>query len=233
MFKPAGRLGALVILHEKSEGIGCLNGPLSETTSSVRWAKLYAGERLPSDPSEWSLIVSMGGPMNVYEEDEYPFLREETEFLRRAIESDVPILGVCLGAQMIAKACGAKVVKSPEMEWGWRNVYLTEEGRRDPVFRRFPSTLRVFQWHEDMFELPEDAVLLATSDDCPNQAFRYRRALGLQFHVEITHAILDDWTRNKPDRHRVLSEFEERENSLFGYAARICRNLLSLETRIS
>jgi len=183
----------LVIMHVESEGPGTLGHYLETIQASVQTARLYAGERLPGAASAFDVIISMGGPMNVYEEERYPFLREETSFLREAIPAGVPTLGICLGAQMIAKACGAAVKQAPVREVGFDSVDLTAHGRQDALFSGLPESLPVFQWHEDTFDLPEGSFLLATSPRCPHQAFRYLNAYGLQFHVEVTRNLLWQW----------------------------------------
>jgi len=138
--------------------------------------------------------------MNVYEEDRFPFLREEDLFIKESIQRGKRVLGICLGAQLIAKALGAKVFKAPEKEIGWYDVSLTEEGSRDPWFASFPKVFRVFQWHEDTFEIPKRAKLLATSTAVPNQAFRYgENAYGLQFHLEVTPEMIRDWVNEYGD----------------------------------
>jgi len=182
---------ALVIMHVEAEGPGTLGHYLEAIQASVHTARLYAGDPLPAPA--FDVIISMGGPMNVYEEERYPFLREETSFLERAISAGVPTLGICLGAQLIAKACGAAVKKAPGREVGFSSVDLTLEGRQDALFQRLPESLPVFQWHEDTFDLPPGSFLLATSPRCPNQAFRYLNAYGLQFHVEVTRNLLWQW----------------------------------------
>ncbi len=132
--------------------------------------------------------------MNVYEEDRYPFLRGKDLLIKEAIQRGKHILGICLGAQLIAKALGAKVTKAPSKEIGWYDVSLTEEGCRDPLFASLPKTFPVFQWHEDTFEIPRGGKLLATSTAVPSQAFRYgENAYGLQFHLEVTTEMIRAW----------------------------------------
>jgi len=132
--------------------------------------------------------------MNVYEEDRYPFLKEEDLFIKEAIQRGKSLLGICLGAQLIAKALGAKVFKAPVKEIGWYDVSLTRIGSIDPFFSRLPKTFSVFQWHGDTFEIPHSAILIATSSLVPHQAFRYGdNAYGLQFHLEVTQDIIREW----------------------------------------
>src|SRR6185436_14634873 len=118
--------------------------------------------KLPDDFSNIEAVVSLGGPMNVYEEDKFPFLKEEDRFLKKAIKEEVPLLGICLGSQLMAKACGVKVFKSPVKEVGWFKVQLKEAGQKDPLFKSVTPEFDVFHWHEDMFEIPKDGMFLAT-----------------------------------------------------------------------
>jgi len=186
-------MNALIIMHVETEGPGNLGHYLESIQARVQTARLYAGDQLPASAPAFDVIISMGGPMNVYEEERYPFLREETSFLQQAVSAGVPTLGICLGAQMIAKACGAAVKKAPVREFGFSSVDLTAEGRQDDCFRGLPDSLPVFQWHEDTFDLPPGSFRLAASPSCPNQAFRYLNAYGLQFHVEVTRDLLWQW----------------------------------------
>ena len=145
-------------------------------------------------PDECTGIVILGGPMNAYEEDRYPFLREEDLFIKESIQRGKNVLGICLGAQLIAKALGAKVNKAQEKEIGWFDVSLTEAGSHDPLFSRLPKTFSVFQWHEDTFEMPNAGKLIATSTSVPHQAFKYgENAYGLQFHLEVTEKMIREW----------------------------------------
>jgi GMP synthase-like glutamine amidotransferase len=217
----------LVLIHAKTEGPGSLGDYLVARNVTLRTCSLFNTEPLPRDPAAFDAIVSMGGPMNVHEEEKYPFLKEETLFLRRAIDSRVPILGICLGAQMIAKACGAAVKKAPVRELGWSRVRLTSAGRTDPLFHGMPDTLPVFQWHDDTFEVPAGGFRLATSRECPNQAFRYRNAYGLQFHAEITQEILESWFDDPGQRRQMVDQYLEREAELTTNARTLYANLLA------
>lgn len=221
-------MNVVVIMHVESEGPGTL-GPFFDSVGwDIRTARLYAGDTLPTDPDGIDAIISMGGPMNVYEEDKYPFLADETAFLKQAIDADKPVLGICLGAQMIAKALGAQVTKSPAKEVGWGKVTLSDEGRRDGLFHGLPDTLDVLQWHEDMFHIPQGGKLLAYSGDCPHQAFRYRNALGLQFHLEVTTEILLEWFSGSPDRDEIIRRYKELEPDLLARAEMLYSNFKGL-----
>jgi GMP synthase-like glutamine amidotransferase len=134
--------------------------------------------------------------MNVYEEDRFPFLRQEDLFIKESIQRGKTVLGICLGAQLIAKALGAKVTKAPVKEIGWYDVSLTKVGSHDPLFSRFPKSFPAFQWHEDTFDIPSAGKLIITSDLVPHQAFRYgENAYGLQFHLEVTEQMIRDWMK--------------------------------------
>ena len=142
--------------------------------------------------------------MNVYEEDQYPFLRNEDLFIKEAIQRGKQVLGICLGAQLIAKALGAKVYRAPVKEIGWYEISLTEEGVRDHLFSPFPRTFSAFQWHGDTFDLPNAAKLIATSRPVQNQAFRYgENAYGLQFHLEVTEEMIQEWMNEYEEEFKV------------------------------
>ena len=121
----------------------------------------------------------------------------ETEFIKKALKEEVPFLGVCLGSQLLAKACGAQVTKSPVKEVGWFKVKLENLAKQDVLFKGFEGEMDVYHWHEDMFAIPQNGVRLATAQGCPNQAFRVgKHGYGIQFHIEVTEPIITDWCRN-------------------------------------
>jgi GMP synthase (glutamine-hydrolysing) len=216
----------LVLMHVESEGPGTLGTYLDSKGADIQTVRLYAGDFLPAGPGEVDSIVSMGGPMNVYEEEKYPFLSDETRFLSEAIDMGKPVLGICLGAQMIAKACGARVAKSPAKEVGWGTITLTDDGRKDVLFRGLPGQLDVLQWHEDMFHIPEEGKLLAYSEACPHQAFRYRNAIGLQFHLEVTAEILLDWFSGSPHLDAIIEAYKRLEPDLLEQAETLYGNFI-------
>jgi GMP synthase (glutamine-hydrolysing) len=218
----------LVMMHVESEGPGTLGAFFQSISADIRTVRLYGGDILPAGPDDVDAIVSMGGPMNVYEEDKYPFLLDETNFLRGAIHAGKPVIGICLGAQMIAKALGAQVTKSPVKEVGWGKVTLSDDGRSDALFQGLPETLDVLQWHEDMFQIPEGGKLLAYSEGCPHQAFRYRNALGLQFHLEVTAEILSEWFSDSPDRDGIVQQYKVLESDLLERAEMLYKNFNGL-----
>ena len=186
-------VNVLVIKHVDIEGPGLIEDCLRQEKIPYQILSLESGLHLPK-LDNLTHIVILGGPMNVYEEDRYPFLRIEDFFIKEAIQRGKSILGICLGAQLIAKALGAKVFKASAKEIGWHDVSLTRIGSIDPFFSQLPKRFSAFQWHEDIFEIPHSAILIATSSLVPYQAFRYGdNAYGLQFHLEVTQEMIREW----------------------------------------
>ena len=144
---------------------------------------------------DWLII--MGGPMSVNDEKKYPWLKDEIQFINNAILSGKTVIGICLGAQLIAKALGAKVYKNNNKEIGWFNIKFTPEVESIKHFRGFKREEKVFHWHGDTFDLPDNAVLLASSEACENQAFIINeKVLAMQFHLETTKQSLEEMINN-------------------------------------
>jgi GMP synthase (glutamine-hydrolysing) len=187
----------LIFQNWESEGPGIFADVLDKKNWGQEVIHLYRGEAIPSDWRNCDLLVVMGGPMNVYEEDTYPFLAQETIAIRKALEKGMPVIGFCLGAQLMAKACGARVVKGTKKEIGWYPVQITDHGMDDPLLNSFSREVIVFQWHGDTFHLPYGAVRLASSQDYLNQAMRIdTMSYGFQFHFEITKDMIVEWLRS-------------------------------------
>lgn len=147
---------------------------------------LWAGQALPFAQDFHALIV-MGGPMNIYEDRKYSWLKEEKRFIEKAIKSQKKVLGICLGAQLIADVLGGKVSKNRYQEIGWLPMEWTYQTKFVPWLKAYPREMIVFQWHGDTFQIPRSAVHLAKSKACENQAFLYKnQVLALQFHLEST-----------------------------------------------
>lgn len=172
--------------------------PGSYTDSLVRHGGITTvrvwQEPLPADPAAFDAIVVMGGGMGVNDADTIAWIGDEIGFLRRAVEAEVPIWGVCLGSQLLAAALGAEVTTGPVGEVGVCQVTWNEAGRADPVWTGLsPTTFPVMQWHFDTFALPDGATLLASSDRYPHQVFRHGNSYGVQFHLEVDTPLLDAW----------------------------------------
>jgi GMP synthase-like glutamine amidotransferase len=169
--------------HAPSEGAGRIADWAHSRGHSFAATRLDLGEPLPS-ADDFDLLVIMGGGMNIYEHRDYPWLVEEKRLIARAAAREKAMLGVCLGAQLIADVLGGKVVQNPYKEIGWFPVRFID---RQPPFDGFPENCTVFHWHGDTFELPSRARRVAESEACPNQAFTFGdRIAGLQFHIELT-----------------------------------------------
>ena len=182
----------IVFRHVPFEGLGLIQPALEERGIEVEFPDLFReGAALPDVPSAAGLIV-MGGPMSA--NDDLAYLRFEMDAIRHAVGRGQPVLGVCLGAQLIAKALSARVYRNPVKEIGWFEIELTDAGRHDPLLSALDSPETVLQWHGETFELPSDAVWLAQSKDCPHQAFRVgANVYGFQFHLEVTPDMIADW----------------------------------------
>jgi GMP synthase (glutamine-hydrolysing) len=201
-----------VVKHVEDEGPGLLGDYFTHLGWEMTVLDAFRGDPLPESLDSAAGVVILGGPMNVYEEKAYPFLLAEEHFIKKVLSEEVPFLGVCLGGQLLAKSCGAAVTKSPHEEKGWFDVELTEAGRRDTLFRGLSDILPIFQWHQDTFDVPEGAVLLATARLCRNQAFRMGNvAYGLQFHPEMTPKMVKSWAEKEPtpDVGSVVEKSEE------------------------
>lgn len=148
--------------------------------------QLHAGQQLP-EVERIDALAIMGGPMNVYQHRDYPWLLQEKRFIERAIGARIPVIGVCLGAQLIADVLGAKVMQNPQIEIGWFQLQLTDDASKSDIVRGMPKRFTAFHWHGDFFEIPSGAIHWARSQACHNQAFDYAgHVLGLQFHLEYS-----------------------------------------------
>jgi GMP synthase (glutamine-hydrolysing) len=179
----------LVVQHEPFEGPGTLAEALSRC--ELRVVRTDEGDAVPAALDADGLVV-LGGGMAVYEADRHPHLRDEMRLLANAVRAGRPVLGICLGSQLLAAALGGKVGKAPRKEIGWYGVELLPGARDDALFRTAPASFTAFHWHGDAFALPEGAAPLASSAMTPLQAFRAGpRAWGVQFHLETEAEVLD------------------------------------------
>lgn len=207
-----------IIKNIKTEGPGNIEDYFIEQEIPYKVFEAEEGE-IPSTLENYRGLIIMGGPMGVYEMETYHHLKVVSRLIREAINRNLKVLGICLGAQLIAHTLGAKVFKGPSQEIGWQYINLTEEGLRDPImlsFAKHPSVgdiwrrFKVFHWHGDTFELPLGAVHLARSTMYENQAFRYKdNVYSFQFHIEINKKMLDEWLEGDPLKDQILKESEK------------------------
>jgi GMP synthase (glutamine-hydrolysing) len=183
----------VVLQHAAVEGPGLVARAVETRGLALRYVRPFAGETVPSQLGDDAVgLVVMGGPMSVYDADRLPHLRAEMRLIEKAVAAGLPVLGICLGSQLLAAALGANVVKGPRKEIGWNPVTLTQDALADPVFKGLESSFVVFHWHGDIFSLPRGATLLARSALTEHQAFRYGNSVyGVLFHLEVTREIVE------------------------------------------
>jgi GMP synthase (glutamine-hydrolysing) len=189
----------VVIRHQPNAPLGIAADALDEL--GVPWTYLDVYEDGPWPELEnVGGLIALGGEMNVDRVEDYPFLERGRTLLGEAVDRGLPVLGICLGAQLLARALGAEVKPSPVRELGFLRVDATGAGADDPVLAAFTPSARVFQFHEDASELPDGAELLFRGDLVSNQAFRFgESAYGVQWHFEVTEEIVSDWCDETPD----------------------------------
>ncbi len=227
----------LIIKHVDNEGPGTLGAYLSENKIGYDMADVWKdnGAGLcPLDLSDIGGVVVMGGPMNVYEEEKHPFLAVEKYLIRELVMQKIPVLGICLGAQLIAVSLGGRVKKSPVKEIGWHDLVLTDAAKGDPLMKTFDIRTKVFQWHEDTFELPAGGILLAQGNGI-HQAFSFQDAAwGFQFHVEVDGSMLSSWFRDDQTKsreemlrtyERLKTAFDAQARDIYGGFVRCMRSL--------
>lgn len=182
----------VAIRHVVFEDLGVWHPWFEENGWSLRYVDAPVADLASVDPLDGDLMIVLGGPIGACETDRYPFLAEELRLIERRVEAGKPLLGVCLGAQLLATACGAEVSRMERKEIGFAPLTLTETGR-DTALAPLDD-LAVLHWHGDQFDLPEQATLLASSEQCPHQAFSIgSNVLGLQFHAETDCRTLESW----------------------------------------
>ncbi|MEI8273467.1 MAG: type 1 glutamine amidotransferase, partial [Paludibacter sp.] len=173
------------LMHVSYEGLGCIETWIRKNNHSVSYSKLYEGSKLP-ELEDFDWLIVMGGPMGVYDESNFPWLKAEKKLIRQAIDSDKTVIGICLGSQLIAEVLGTKVFSNNQKEIGWFDIQQVFENRNHPILKSFIPKFPVFHWHGDTFDLPTGSIRLFESEVCTNQAFIYQEnVLGLQFHFEV------------------------------------------------
>ncbi len=173
------------IEHEPFEGLANIEVWAKNRGHSISRTLLFNNEEFP-DIDDFDWLIIMGGSMNIYEEEKYPWLKEEKNFIAEAIAGKKIVLGICLGSQLIGDVLGGRVSKNKYKEIGWFPVSLTADAKNSPVFNTLPKTFTAFHWHGDTFKIPPGAIRIAESEGCANQAFEYGRVIGLQFHIEYS-----------------------------------------------
>ncbi|MGE5301276.1 MAG: type 1 glutamine amidotransferase [Acidobacteriota bacterium] len=226
-------MSVLILKNVPAEGPGTIEDDLRERGIGFRVVDLQS-ESLSATQNEDTLVI-MGGPMSVNDVDTYPFIAEEVALAADFVRKGKKVFGVCLGAQIMAKALGANVYPGPEKEIGWYDIELLEEGIRDPVMSKlavhpragdFWKKFRVFHWHGETFDLPKGAVWLAKSALYPHQAFRYgNNAYAFQFHIEVRKETVYEWLKDEPvDMGKIAKETETFYDDYHGRAVNFYRS---------
>jgi GMP synthase (glutamine-hydrolysing) len=225
-------MNVLIIKNVTSEGPGTIEDYLKGRGTEYTVADFSACEATEEtvpDIRDFTHLVLMGGPMAVYESEGLPYLHYEVTMIRAFAKSGRAVLGICLGAQIIAYALGADVYKGEKQELGWDTVEMTEEGMKDDTFSTLAvdntSMVQVFQWHGDTFDLPKKAVRIASSGSYENQAFRYaENVYALQFHIEVTPEIIREWFEHEKNidldsmleqTQRIYPEYRKRAEKFY------------------
>ena len=187
------------IMHAPFEEPGAIETWALKNGHALTGTHIYQHEKLPN-VTAFDLLVVMGGPQSPLACDKYPYLLDEIALIQDALHHEKGIIGICLGAQLIGESLGAKTLPSPHKEVGMYPIQLTQDAMKDPIFSQFPQTFPVMHWHNDMPGMPEGSILLAKSEGCPHQAFRYcDKVYGLQFHLEPTQHMIQEMIKNCPN----------------------------------
>ena len=220
----------VILQHVANENAGTILAYLKRHHIPFRQVNLFEEPYTLPPLTHVRALVVMGGPMNVYEEEKYPFLTAENLYIQEAVRRGIPFLGICLGSQLLAKALGAKVMKAPVEEIGWDTVDLRAAAGPDPVFGALGlKRMKVLQWHGDTFELPKNAVHLAQNLRVPHQAYAvHGRSYGLQFHLEVDRPMIEDWFKKRDDLSKILEEYDAYHEELSGLTERFYREFFKL-----
>ena len=227
----------LAVQHTPLETLGTLGNALKVADVPHEYVRTQEGELVPETAEGLGGLVVLGGPMGVYETEQYPHLKEEIRLIQDALEREIPVLGVCLGSQLLARALGTEVGPTGAKELGWGEIKTTNEAFYDPLFGALGESFTAFHWHGDAFELPEGATLLASSGQTPVQAFRFgEKAYGLLFHLEVDERLVrgmldafeDEAREAGEDPYEILRQAREYLPQLMTRAGRFHESFLRL-----
>jgi GMP synthase-like glutamine amidotransferase len=206
----------IVVRHEDPDNLALGEEVLRAAGLRLEYVDLWRGGSLPA-AGDVEAVVLLGGTMGVGDREQFPFLAAERDLVQDCLRQDVPVLGICLGAQLLADAAGGRVMRAPRRSIGFLPVARTDLAASDQLFNGWCATDRVLRWHEDTFTLPPGAVLLMVADDVRNQAFRVgRSAWGVQFHIELDGPLLEAWIESSGSS---LGEWDTNRQELLDGAA--------------
>lgn len=191
----------LVLQHVAHELLGTLNPLLKRAGFRIRYVNFARHPDAQPSLDGYDGLVVLGGPMSVNDAGRLPHLTTELKLIEDAMRRDIPVLGICLGAQLIAKTLGAPVYRNPQKEIGWYDVSPTDEAGSDPLLGELQNAEKIFQWHGETFDIPRSTRHLAFSSICANQAFRYgAKVYGFQFHMEVDEPMIHRWLKVEDNR---------------------------------
>jgi GMP synthase (glutamine-hydrolysing) len=200
----------MIFQHVGHEPLGTLNPMLKAAGFRIRYVNFGRTPDMIPSLDGYSGLIVLGGPMGVYEKDLYPHLKVEMTLIEEALKKNIPVLGICLGAQLIAGVLGAHVRKAPQMEVGWHDIHLTDDGKQESFFQAYQHAEKVFQIHQDTFDLPKTSHHLARSSLFEGQAFRYgEKVYGLQFHLEVDKAMIKRWLHRPENKQMIVDTHGE------------------------
>ena len=202
----------LVFQHVAHEILGTLNPLLKAEGFRIRYVNFQRHPDFQASLEGYNGLIILGGPMGVYDTSKFPHLTHEMEIIEEGMKKGLPILGICLGSQLIAEVLGGNVRRSKHQEIGWHDVKLTKEGLKHEFFKEFSETEKIFQLHGDTFDVPKGSVHLAFSDLCAAQAFQIGRTFGYQFHLEVDEPMIHRWLKipaNRKDIEDSKGKFTE------------------------
>ncbi|MCX7965741.1 MAG: type 1 glutamine amidotransferase [Syntrophorhabdaceae bacterium] len=194
-------MDVLIIKNSPNEGPGNILPFLIMRNLEYHIIEAYTSQKIEI-PDDCRFLIVLGGPMGVYEMEDYPFLKTVAFTIEDALTKHIKVLGICLGAQLFAHVLGSRVYKGPYEELGWCGIELSEKGLSDSCFKKFKNSkdkTMVFQWHGDTFDLPKGCTLLASSTHFPHQAFKYETSYAVQFHPEVTPDLIRNWSIGRED----------------------------------
>jgi len=225
----------LIIQNASCEHLGTLQSMFEKDDFKINSLIPVDGDNLPDTIDGYNALIILGGSASVY--DNHQYLRDEEKLIQKTMAKNMPILGICLGSQLLAKASGGSVYKGSRKEIGWYSVELTDDGMNG-IFNGLKKNITVFQWHGDTYELPKNAVTLAKSELYPIQAFKVGNAVGIQFHLEVSKDMIMDWimqyrselesVRNYINVDDIIAGCEANVNSLNEYTRVLYRNFRKL-----
>jgi GMP synthase-like glutamine amidotransferase len=210
-----------IVQHVPFEPPGHLLSWANYSSDIVTFSRMHEAEWFP-DPDLFDMLIVLGGPMSVQDTARYPWLVREMDFLEKTIKKRKKVLGICLGAQLIARVLNASIYKNPYPEIGWFPVRLAPVARTLPVFRKFPDSWTAFHWHAETFAIPPMCFRIAESDGCPNQGFLYEdHVMALQFHMETDAAGIESLLAHSTDHRETGSYIQSEEDIRKGIQAHL------------